>query len=354
MLDRPVRIIDQKWDKEVVPLVSICCVAFNHGPYIRESIEGFLMQETTFPVEILIHDDASTDNTAEVIRDYEARYPHLIKAIYQTENQYSRGHKPYPSFVLPRARGKYIATCEGDDYWVDPRQLQIQAEFLDRNPQFVMCHHDAEIIDEDGNTVAKSKLPDSLKRDISGEELMLGEWTLTLTRMFRNVLDEYPEEAFRALNGDIFLTVQLGAHGSAKYLGAIRNAVYRVHCGSIWSSLPKEIKNLEQLNSRILMYQYHLRATGQQFAVRFLFHSVVPQLRTIRPSLAYRIGSAALRKVMLPILARTRVTGGPMERTQASLPKWARMTRNQKIVYVAKVAICILTFGFVFPDIRNT
>lgn len=106
------------------PLVSICCITYNHAPYIRQCLEGFLIQKTTFPFEILIHDDASTDGTADIIREYEARYPHLIKPIYQVENQYSKGTKISSTYNYPRAKGKYIALCEGDDYWTDPLKLQ--------------------------------------------------------------------------------------------------------------------------------------------------------------------------------------------------------------------------------------
>lgn len=119
-------------NKEII--VSICCATYNHQKYIRDAIESFLMQKTTFPFEILIHDDASTDGTADIIREYEAKYPDIIKPIYQTENQYSRGINPYLAFVYPRAQGKYIALCEGDDYWIDPLKLQKQVDYLERNP----------------------------------------------------------------------------------------------------------------------------------------------------------------------------------------------------------------------------
>src|SRR5690554_319935 len=101
------------------PLVSICCLAFNHEKYIEICLEGFLFQKTTFPFEVLIHDDASTDRTAEIIKEYERKYPHIIKSIYQTQNQYSKGVGVNRVFNFPRAQGKYIAMCEGDDYWTD-------------------------------------------------------------------------------------------------------------------------------------------------------------------------------------------------------------------------------------------
>lgn len=115
------------------PLVSICCTTYNHGKFIQDAIEGFLMQKTNFPIEIIIHDDASTDNTATIVKQYAEKHPGLIITILQTINQYSQGIKPWPNFVFPKARGKYIALCEGDDYWTDPLKLQKQVDFLEGN-----------------------------------------------------------------------------------------------------------------------------------------------------------------------------------------------------------------------------
>ena len=104
-----------------LPLVSICSITYNHAPYIRQCLDGFLMQKTNFKYEIIIHDDASTDGTAEIIKEYAERYPDLITPVFQTENQYSKGLRGFfAKFVFPHAKGKYIALCEGDDYWIDP------------------------------------------------------------------------------------------------------------------------------------------------------------------------------------------------------------------------------------------
>jgi glycosyltransferase involved in cell wall biosynthesis len=116
-------------------LVSISCVTYNHEAYIRDCIEGFLRQKTTFNFEILVHDDASTDGTADIIREYERKYPNLIKPIYQTENQLSQGISP-GRINSDRAAGKYIAYCEGDDYWIDPLKLQKQVDFLESHPEY--------------------------------------------------------------------------------------------------------------------------------------------------------------------------------------------------------------------------
>ncbi len=130
--------------------VSIYCLAFNHEKYIRRCLDGFLMQkEVTF--EIIIHDDASTDKTANIIREYEEKYPNIFKPIYQTKN-----HKYFPNvdygmkYIVPVVRGKYIAMCDGDDYWTDPHKLKKQYDALEKNPDCYLCLHDVEIVDEKG------------------------------------------------------------------------------------------------------------------------------------------------------------------------------------------------------------
>lgn len=126
-------------------MVTVITITYNHEPYIRECLEGIVSQRTTFPFELLIHDDASTDGTADIIREYEAKYPDIVKPIYQTENQYSRGVPIGHTFLYPRAQGKYIAECEGDDYWTDPLKLQKQVDFLESHPDYGMCYTDFNI-----------------------------------------------------------------------------------------------------------------------------------------------------------------------------------------------------------------
>ena len=138
------------------PLVSIHCLVYNHEPYLRNAIEGFLVQETTFPFEILIHDDASTDNSATIIKEYAAKYPDLIKPLYQKENQYSKGVDITYDFQISRALGKYIAICEGDDYWTDPKKLQKQVDFLENNPHFGLVFTDFDKLFNNSGIIHKS------------------------------------------------------------------------------------------------------------------------------------------------------------------------------------------------------
>lgn len=127
----------------ISPWVSISCISFNQAQYIGKSIEGFLNQVVDFPVEILIHDDASTDGTADIILDYAKRYPHIIKPILQKENQFKKGVRCiHAVFNFSRSKGVFIATCEGDDYWIDESKLSQQVRFLQQHNDYTMSCHD--------------------------------------------------------------------------------------------------------------------------------------------------------------------------------------------------------------------
>ena len=135
MIDRKEEDIMKKWPADwSEPLVSIRCITYNHEPYIAQALEGFIMQETDFPFEIVVHDDASTDKTADIIREYERKYPRIIKAIYETENQYSKKDGSLARIVNSACTGKYTAFCEGDDYWIDSYKLRKQVAVMEQNP----------------------------------------------------------------------------------------------------------------------------------------------------------------------------------------------------------------------------
>lgn len=134
-------------------LVSVVTLAYNHRNYIRQCIEGVLMQKTDFKYELLIHDDASTDGTDVIIKEYEKAYPGIVKPVYQTDNQYSQGVSIGPKYLYPKAQGKYIAECEGDDYWIDPLKLQKQVDILESDPSLVAVATNSEIVDKDGNQI---------------------------------------------------------------------------------------------------------------------------------------------------------------------------------------------------------
>ena len=120
-------------------VVSVLCTAYNHEKYIRSALDGFVNQKTNFRYEVLINDDASTDHTAAIIAEYEAKHPDIIKPVYQTENQYSKGVSITKSILFPQSKGKYTAICEGDDYWCDENKLQKQVDFLESHQEYAAC-----------------------------------------------------------------------------------------------------------------------------------------------------------------------------------------------------------------------
>ena len=130
------------------PLVAIKCTVYNHEPYLRECLDGFVMQQTDFPFVAIVHDDASTDKSADIIREYAEKYPDIIKAYYETENQYSKGTLSKVMNEAVDATGaKYIALCEGDDYWTDPKKLQKQVDILEKDDSLMAVVTDTAIVD---------------------------------------------------------------------------------------------------------------------------------------------------------------------------------------------------------------
>ena len=175
------------------PLVSIFCLTYNHAPYIRQCLDGFLMQKTTFVYEVIINDDASTDGTTEIIREYEEKYPDIIKPIYHEENLYSKGERGFWNrYCLPRSKGKYVALCEGDDYWIDPYKLQKQVDLLENNVDYGLIHTLANVYDVSKKQVLKKKIGGSGN---SFKELLYSSNIATLTTCFRReFLSSYIKE----------------------------------------------------------------------------------------------------------------------------------------------------------------
>ena len=224
------------------PLVSICCITYNHEAYIRDCLEGFMMQQTNFPIEVLIHDDASTDHTADIIREYEAKYPGIIKPICQTENQYSQGVDVF-GILFARAQGKYIALCEGDDYWIDPRKLQIQFDFMEAHPDYSICGCGKYYLNEINRTFCKVRERNFNNEDLNNqydiERLIVKVPFHTSSFFIRtecllSVMDRLKQDIFGCSFGDALLCFHLAMVGKIKLIDRCMT-VYRVHHGSAMS-----------------------------------------------------------------------------------------------------------------------
>jgi len=247
------------------PIVSVICHTYNHADYVRDALNGFLIQETDFPFEIIVHDDASTDGTPTILEEYKLRFPEIVRLILQDENQLSQGKRPQRA-SFPLARGKYIAFCEGDDYWIDPEKLQKQVSLLEREDSVSVVYTDS-IPFSDGKALAVDF--GGARRDLSSNELKHGPAIFTLTSCFRNVIGA-PPEVNVIKYGDQFLWARLGFHGSGRYMDEVLPSFYRVHRGGVHSQADDNARRVMQFESDFGMYLYFARTDEPELAQHFL------------------------------------------------------------------------------------
>lgn len=214
--------------------VSIICNTYNHEPYVENALKGFVSQKTNFGFEVLIHDDASTDGTAQIIKRYAEQYPDLIKPICQEENQYSQSIKITRVHQLPRAKGEYIAFCEGDDYWTDEHKLQKQYDALEQHPEIDICAHGA-FTERDGQIVGKV-CPSKEDTKFTVEEVIINDGDFVATasllcrkRIFDNLPEFYKKYAF-----DYSLQIMGALAGGMLYIKDMM-CVYRLQTASSWT-----------------------------------------------------------------------------------------------------------------------
>lgn len=215
-------------------MVSVRCIAYNQVQYIRQTLEGFVMQKTTFPFEVIVHDDASTDGTTSVIKEYEERYPEIIHAIYEKENVYSQSIQVLDNIMLKACCGKYTALCEGDDYWTDPYKLQKQVDYMEEHPECGLCYTDCDIYYEESKQWQRSifhngysAIIDNFNPFFSGS----GGYKANATWLYRSAL----AASFVSLEGVVDTALELlynfCAVSKIAFLPDV-TTVYRRHVGS--------------------------------------------------------------------------------------------------------------------------
>jgi glycosyltransferase involved in cell wall biosynthesis len=254
-LEKPVQITEHVWPEGTVPEVSIWCITYNHVKFIRDAIEGFLMQETTFPVEIFIHDDASNDGTHNIVREYAAKYPGLFWTILQNENQWSKGNAKILAEYLAQQRGEYVALCEGDDFWTDPLKLQKQVTVLRENPQASGTFHAVSMRSENGDLLEVRPSRPVVER-LTFSDVVMHNFILTCSLVYRASAAQPTSPWSAGLPmGDWPLQVNLARWGDL--LGIDEDmGCYRRHVGGVWTKMSKS----EELNAISKFYSAVSRA----------------------------------------------------------------------------------------------
>lgn len=236
-LSSPTTITEHDWGEGTLPLVCTRTMAFNHERYIRKCLDGILMQKTTFPVRVVVHDDASTDGTSKIIREYEERFPSIVKVVYQKENTYSKPDKYLRRKALRDLMvGKYIAPCEGDDYWTDPLKLQKQISYLENNPSFSGSFHAVTM--EYQNRNKKKVIRHRGKSEIDlGYYLRNKIFIATNSMVYRSdVVENIPDWAMNRFAFDFILKYLILIKGNFKYIDE-NMSTYRKGVPGSWSML---------------------------------------------------------------------------------------------------------------------
>lgn len=260
--------------------VSILCLAFNHEEYIRDAIEGFLSQKTTFPIEIIINEDCSTDNTAAIIHEYEVKHPDIIKPIYHKKNVYSQGININVEYMLPLASGKYVALCDGDDYWTDPYKLQKQYDALEASPSCNMCLHRVNDISVNRkyecSVLPKTEIETGV---LSSEQLIsiLGNGDFFnevcyffRTDIYRHYQNHYPEFAkafMKNKSDDVPMLLYFANCGDTYYISDVM-ATYRRFTNGSWSSrqaAENTQKQIQFYKNSVEAYQAYNQFTNNRF-----------------------------------------------------------------------------------------
>lgn len=238
------------------PKVSVQVLAYNQERFIGQCLEGIVTQKTNFPFEAIVHDDASTDNTAGIIREYAERYPHIIKPIYETQNIYQKDPGEIDLIMQRNCKGEYIGFCEGDDYWSDPKKLQLQVDFMDAHSDYSMCFHRASTIYDDANLITSFDGTTVENRDYDINEIYR-KWNVSLASVIyrKSMLERFAPIDKRIIYSDKILLLRCASVGKARGF-AREMSVYRVHGGGV--------THLESMNKSRKMrkpyfYEYMLR-----------------------------------------------------------------------------------------------
>ncbi|MDQ0966193.1 glycosyltransferase involved in cell wall biosynthesis [Flavobacterium sp. W4I14] len=283
-------------DNEII--VSVCCITYNHEKYIAQAIEGFLLQKTVFPIEILIGEDFSTDNTRQIIQTYQNKHPNQIKILSGEKNA---GAAKNLVNVLNHAKGKYLAFCDGDDYWTDAYKLQKQVDFLRNNQNFVACSHYSRVIDEMDETcyVATNPVP----FEYTFHDLLMGrkEETRTATLMFRATKEFQDFGANHWYDNvsavDNFLKLYITSTSGRKlYVMPEIMSCYRIHQNGVWSMIDPKVRKRKMINDfNLFIENFKCSASQKKILLRiYIKQYFLFEMRDLKIKNAYNTISQLL------------------------------------------------------------
>lgn len=262
-------------------LVGIHCITYNHKDYIGQCLDGFVMQKTNFKFMAFVGDDASTDGTTEIIREYEQKFPHIIKGIYHTQNV---GISKNSFDVANVCKSKYIAVCEGDDYWTDENKLQKQVDFLEANPDYTLCFHPVQIIYESFNFKRRNTIHPRKKQEWNFEVLLKWNFIHTNSVVYRRIFTQSKlNEIFPSdiLPGDWYSHLLYAKEGKIKMIDNVMS-VYRRHPSGIWSdSIENEDKLYSEHALNISKFYHCVYENITNKSQEYLQNMLVPKFQEI-------------------------------------------------------------------------
>lgn len=234
------------------PKISIITITYGHEKYISEAIDGVLAQKYSGEIQFIITNDNSPDNTDSIVADYLAQntIPKNISILYK-RHEINKGAMNNFLWALEQCAGKYIALCEGDDYWADPLKLQKQVDFLENNQKFVLSFHDVKKVNSNGELISENKVRPKYRRNLNSKEMCSFIVIPTLSIVFRNIISNFKNEMPLVLNGDKVLIAFLADFGNAKFHTEITECFYRIHEKGVWSSM----SNSKQTKSSYITYK---------------------------------------------------------------------------------------------------
>lgn len=308
-------------------MVQVICITYNHENYIKDALEGFVRQKTNFRFEVIVHDDASTDRTTDIIKEYEKKYPDIIKPIYQTVNRYSQGLHILKTIIVPILAGKYIALCEGDDYWSDCNKLQKQVDFLEKCPDYVACVHNTKIMNMKDLSQQKFINASSDPYDVGFHDVIPGGGAVYQTsalmcrkKYFVNAYSDPRPAIFKAAKGfsDYALAIYLVTEGKVRYMPDIMS-VYRQGTEGSWTSrnsgresMIKHAENMLEFLDAVDCYtKYHYKDEIDEVRKRNAFHLafLTNDYKRLRDKKYRGFWLALSTKVRLNFMIRNRMPG---------------------------------------------